>query len=36
VLDDATLVFIFGTKIALMQAAVVNNSVTLQNMFDKP
>jgi len=33
VLDDPALVFVFGTKIALMQAAVVKSSVTMQNMF---
>jgi hypothetical protein len=36
VLDDPTLVFVFGTKIALKQAAVVKSSVTMQNMFGKP
>jgi hypothetical protein len=33
VLDDSTLVFVFGTKITLMQAAVVKSSVTMQNVW---
>jgi hypothetical protein len=36
VLDDPTVVLVFGTKIALMQAAVVKSSVTMHNMFGEP